>query len=225
MPAGECSLGYPFPIGSWSPSVCLTGPRYSAVLLHLWLCWMRSCSLQGEISWFLKSPVMFPQWVCTLCFQVGSALWDCWGNKRQIFYWNKNNKSEQISRIIVGSGKNNILFNFIFLQDCLRDDALVPPTPPGYVKDKKEQRVQNCSEKSGVFMDPPLPFPIIQERTLFSPTSPTRKQTGWASFSWPQLHGSEQELWILMCVLCSRWSSKSCFPSLLQFPPLKQWKS
>lgn len=89
----------------------------------------------------------------------------------------QNNKSEQISRIIVGSGKNNILFNFIFLQDCLRDDALVPPTPPGYVKDKKEQRVQNFSEKSGVFMDPPLPFPIIQERTLFSPTSPTRKQT------------------------------------------------
>lgn len=90
----------------------------------------------------------------------------------------QNNESEQISRIIVGSGKNNILFNFIFLQDCLRDDALVPPTPPGYVKDKKEQRVQNCSEKSGVFMDPPLPFPIIQERTFFSPTSPTRKQTG-----------------------------------------------
>lgn len=89
----------------------------------------------------------------------------------------QNNKSEQTSRIIVGSGKDNILFNFVFLQDCLRDNALAPPTPPGYVKDKKEQRVQNCSEKSGVFMCPPLPFPIIQERTFFSPTSPTRKQT------------------------------------------------
>lgn len=77
----------------------------------------------------------------------------------------QNNKSEQISRIIVGSGKNNILFIFIFLQDCLRDDALPPPTLPGYVKDKKEQKLQ----RNQGFHVSPITFPHNLRKNVFLP--------------------------------------------------------
>lgn len=81
----------------------------------------------------------------------------------------QNNKSEQISRIIVGSGKNNILFNFIFLQDCLRDDALVPPTPPGYVKDKKKTEGAEFFREIRGIHGSPITFPHNPRKNSFLP--------------------------------------------------------
>lgn len=73
----------------------------------------------------LEVSVMFQQLVCNrcVCFQFGLALWVCWRNWRQVFYWNKIislNKSALLSLALARFGVNLALYS----AGLLKSDAL-----------------------------------------------------------------------------------------------------
>lgn len=71
----------------------------------------------------LEVSVMLQQLVCNLCvcFQFGLALWVCWGNWRQVFYWNKIilNKSALLSLALAWFGVNLALYFFRVAQEVM----------------------------------------------------------------------------------------------------------
>lgn len=63
----------------------------------------------------LEVSVVFQQLVCNrcVCFQFGLALWVCWRNWRQFFYWNKIslNKSALLSLALAWFGVNLAVYS------------------------------------------------------------------------------------------------------------------
>lgn len=97
------------------------------------------------------------------------------GKLKEDLLWKQKNKSEQISLIIVGSGKNHILFSFLFLQDCLRGDAppthTLPPPPPARLCEGQE-RTGTSHGNQGFSCISPITFPINPQSEILADSPP-----------------------------------------------------
>jgi hypothetical protein len=83
----------------------------------------------------LDMSVVFQQWVCNCCvsFQFGLALWDCRGNWRQVFYWNKIvslNKSALLSLALAWFVLISVISKGLLKRWCSWN--------PGSMRDRKE---------------------------------------------------------------------------------------
>lgn len=190
VPAGKHRLGYPFLQGHEAP---LCASQATTVLLssftHDCVGWGAGHLNTEGISWFFKYLSCFNNEVALSELRVFSV-WvgsvGLLGKPETDLLLKQNNKSEQISLVIFGSGERYILFSFIFLQDCSRGNVSPCQVMWGTEENRRSRNAWR-NERFPAFSK--LPFLLVWGSQCSSLISLIRKEKGRASLTWPTLRG------------------------------------
>lgn len=137
--------------------------------------------------------------LCVFSVWVGSG--GLLGKPETDLLLKQNNKSEQISLVIIGCGKTHILFSFIFLQDCSRGGASTCQVMWRAEENRKSWNAWRNQRFSCIFQ---ISFPCSLRQSVLLPHFSYKERKARASFTWPTLRGWQGscEFWHWPRTLC-----------------------